>query len=265
MANNSLLPIGAFSSATQLSAKALRLYAEHGILTPAKVDSDTGYRYYRPEQVRDARLVRLLRDLDMPLTDIAALLERPASIEGALKRHMESLAQRHARQQTTYHATLALLRSITQTTPMSIIERHMPAMDALALPFDADSRTMLVRATALSASLPLKCGMQLPDAAMTFIPLNSALSPHDDTSLELCIPIEALNAIPENHVTRHWPSQSLVCADVSMVDGMLDLVGAADALFDWFDRNGASLRETPRLLLSLQAAQLAWPISPKEI
>ena len=54
-----LLPIGAFSTATQLSAKALRLYAEHGILSPAKIDMDTGYRYYRPDQVQQARLVQI--------------------------------------------------------------------------------------------------------------------------------------------------------------------------------------------------------------
>lgn len=260
MANSSLLPIGAFSSATQLSAKALRLYADHGILLPANVDSDTGYRYYRPEQVRDARLVRLLRDLDMPLTEIAALLGQPASIETALKRHMESLTQRYTRQQKTYHATLTLLSSITHAMQPAIIERKLPAMDALAFPFDADGCNLLSRVQAIRASLQMKSGAQLPDAAVPFIPLNNALQPNEETGLELCIPVDALDAIPQDRATRHWPSQSLVCTDVAIVDGTLDLIGAADALFDWFDRNGMSLRDTPRLMLGTQAVQLAWPI-----
>ena len=43
-----LLPIGQFAAASQLSHKALRLYAERGLLPPAWVDPDSGYRYYRP-------------------------------------------------------------------------------------------------------------------------------------------------------------------------------------------------------------------------
>lgn len=68
------MTIGAFSQATRLSLKALRLYDQLGLLTPARVDSDTGYRYYAPEQVEAARLVFMLRQLDMPLPQIAEVL-----------------------------------------------------------------------------------------------------------------------------------------------------------------------------------------------
>jgi DNA-binding transcriptional MerR regulator len=261
MTSPALLPIGTFSSATQLSAKALRLYAEHGILLPAKVDNDTGYRYYRPDQIRDARLIRLLRELDMPLADIAALFARPAAIDAALKRHMEFLAQRHSRQQTTYLAALALLRSITQVAPAPIIERHLPAFDVLVCPFDADSNTVLARAHAILAKTEGKPYMHLPIPGIAFIPLNSALSRQDETNLELCIPIDASGALDAEHVIRPCKALSLICIDVAICDGTPDLVGAADALFDWFDRRGASLRDTPRLLLGTEVTQLAWPIT----
>ena len=54
-----LLPIGQFAAASQLSHKALRLYAERGLLSPAWVDPDSGYRYYRTEQLRSATLIAL--------------------------------------------------------------------------------------------------------------------------------------------------------------------------------------------------------------
>jgi DNA-binding transcriptional MerR regulator len=41
-----LLNIGAFALATGLSIPALRRYDEIGLLKPAQVDSDTGYRRY---------------------------------------------------------------------------------------------------------------------------------------------------------------------------------------------------------------------------
>ncbi|MFG3335483.1 MerR family transcriptional regulator [Streptomyces tendae] len=69
-----LLTIGAFAARARLSAKALRLYDRLGLLAPAHVDETTGYRYYRAGQVERARLVALLRRLDMPLARIAEVV-----------------------------------------------------------------------------------------------------------------------------------------------------------------------------------------------
>jgi DNA-binding transcriptional MerR regulator len=66
---------GEFAARTRLSRKALRLYDEQGLLRPAAVDPHTGYRSYAPDQVRRARLIGLLRRLDLPLAQIAALLD----------------------------------------------------------------------------------------------------------------------------------------------------------------------------------------------
>ncbi|MGQ4418253.1 MerR family transcriptional regulator [Streptomyces sp. SAS_269] len=68
-----LLTIGAFAKASRLSPKALRLYDELELLRPARVDPDTGYRYYAVEQLRRARLVAWLRRLGMPLAEIRAV------------------------------------------------------------------------------------------------------------------------------------------------------------------------------------------------
>ncbi|WP_437019137.1 MerR family transcriptional regulator [Streptomyces sp. enrichment culture] len=73
--NLELLTIGAFAARARLSAKALRLYDRLGLLAPAHVDEATGYRYYRAGQVERARLVAMLRQLDMPLARIAEVVE----------------------------------------------------------------------------------------------------------------------------------------------------------------------------------------------
>ncbi|KKD04085.1 MerR family transcriptional regulator [Streptomyces sp. WM6386] len=70
-----LLTIGAFAARARLSAKALRLYDRLGLLAPAQVDEASGYRYYRAGQVERARLVAMLRQLDMPLARIAEVVE----------------------------------------------------------------------------------------------------------------------------------------------------------------------------------------------
>ena len=72
-----LMTIGAFAGRTRLSPKALRLYDRLGLLSPARVDPDSGYRFYREDQVESARLVGLLRRLDMPLPIIKGILAQP--------------------------------------------------------------------------------------------------------------------------------------------------------------------------------------------
>ena len=66
-----LVPIGRFSRMTRLSIKALRLYDGLGLLTPAWVDPSSSYRYYRLGQANRAEAIRVLRQVDMPLEEIA--------------------------------------------------------------------------------------------------------------------------------------------------------------------------------------------------
>lgn len=69
-----LLMIGAFSRRTRLLLKALRIYDESGLLRPVLVDPHTGYRYYSEDQAELARLIGLLRTLEMPLARIAEVV-----------------------------------------------------------------------------------------------------------------------------------------------------------------------------------------------
>lgn len=70
-----VLSIGELAVASGLTAKALRLYDELKLLTPAEVDQSDGYRYYAPEQVEQARFVARLRSAGVPLVRIAAILQ----------------------------------------------------------------------------------------------------------------------------------------------------------------------------------------------
>ena len=74
MTSKGLMPIGQFSKCCRLSIKALRHYDEEGVLRPAYVDAETGYRYYARPQAREAVLIAMLRSLDIPLASVAALL-----------------------------------------------------------------------------------------------------------------------------------------------------------------------------------------------
>ncbi|WP_446217673.1 MerR family transcriptional regulator [Micromonospora sp. IBHARD004] len=76
-----LLTIGAFARAARLTPKALRLYDELGLLPPAAVDPQSGYRLYEPGQLDRARLIAALRRAGMPLANVRAVcgLDRAAA------------------------------------------------------------------------------------------------------------------------------------------------------------------------------------------
>jgi hypothetical protein len=59
-----LMPIGGFARLCRLSVKRLRHYDDLGLLRPAWVDPDSGYRYYRADQAREALSIGLLRSPD---------------------------------------------------------------------------------------------------------------------------------------------------------------------------------------------------------
>jgi DNA-binding transcriptional MerR regulator len=68
------MSIGEFAVRSRLSQKALRLYDELGLLLPAQVDPDSGYRFYEPDQLEQARLVAALRQIGVPLTEVKVIV-----------------------------------------------------------------------------------------------------------------------------------------------------------------------------------------------
>jgi hypothetical protein len=89
------LTAGEFQAATGLSAKALRLYVERGILTPAWVDPGSGYRYFSRDQLQHGLMVDLLRRAAVPLAELAGAgsfsFDRWRDAL-ALRRHMEDFS-----------------------------------------------------------------------------------------------------------------------------------------------------------------------------
>lgn len=114
------LTIGDFSRATQLSVKTLRHYHRVGLLAPADVDADTGYRWYTTDQIQTAQVIRRFRDLDMPLGQINAVLTAPdlGTRNELIAAHMASLEQNLARTQSAVASLRDLLAGPSGVGPV---------------------------------------------------------------------------------------------------------------------------------------------------
>lgn len=94
--NTSRLTIGEFSKLCRLTVVTLRHYDRVGLLTPAEIDSITGYRYYRYDQVDVALQIGLLRSLDVAIAELRPFVTGTTSLE-------ELLAEQRARLTTQMH------------------------------------------------------------------------------------------------------------------------------------------------------------------
>lgn len=72
-----MLTIGAFSALSRVSPRMLRYYDAMGLLRPAYVGEENGYRYYAEAQLGDVARIWQLQDYGFPLAEIAGLLALP--------------------------------------------------------------------------------------------------------------------------------------------------------------------------------------------
>lgn len=75
MNKENIFSIGEVSKMFHVSVSSLRHYEALGLLTPEYISSDSGYRYYGPEQFEVLNTIRYLRALDMPLSEIKDFLQ----------------------------------------------------------------------------------------------------------------------------------------------------------------------------------------------
>lgn len=73
--------IGTVARLAQVSVRTLRHYDEIGLLPPAAVNPQTGYRYYSAEQLHRLHRILVLRDLGLPLAEIRELVDRDVTVE----------------------------------------------------------------------------------------------------------------------------------------------------------------------------------------
>jgi DNA-binding transcriptional MerR regulator len=126
------MQIGRFARLTGLTVKALRHYDELGLLRPAGVDPESGYRSYEPEQAERAVTIRMLRQLEVPLDDIARVLD---SDDPALQKRLLVDRQRRTAERQVQ------LTWIRQRLQSLIDEKETPVTDHRTLGVDLFNKT----------------------------------------------------------------------------------------------------------------------------
>jgi DNA-binding transcriptional MerR regulator len=266
-----LLSIGEFAAATQLSPKALRLYDEQRLLPPASVDAANGYRYYLSDQVPVGRLIRTLREMGLPLTDVASVIAMEGAKAGMLLTQLaKELDRRYAHEKRAFHEALVLMRGPAHADTPTVEERGRAATGVAVRAFVADRRQFVERfriEVRETEALLKRVGI-----ASTGEPYCSLIDPlsGEEGRLEVLIPIGIPEQLPASVSIRQLSAAP--CAAIVVETRHThasDLTAALDALFDWFDRRGHRAIEAP--LVSIVASEaglrteVLWAYEPASV
>lgn len=90
-AEETLLKIGEVADFFQISVKAVRIYEKKGIIVPAYIDPESGYRYYTPDQLHQLAALLELKALGFSLDEIKDVMVGESSKEALYKAMQEKL------------------------------------------------------------------------------------------------------------------------------------------------------------------------------
>jgi DNA-binding transcriptional MerR regulator/effector-binding domain-containing protein len=268
-----LLGMGAFARRSRLSHKALRLYAQHGLLEPAVIDEVTGYRRYGEEQLRDARLVRMMRRLDMPIVRVAELLaarrEEQAAMLQSYWRETEDRVQRQralaehllsslSGGKGSYEMFEVQVRDAPEQTVLTE-QRHV-TVDALSEFIQAAGTRHLVASESIGG----------PSGA-AFIVYHGDVSEDSDGPVEVCLPVDETRADTLSAPIRVEPAHSEAFVTVTKAQIRYpDILSAYDAVESWIAQQGKTATGSPREIvfkdmmnseIDEPVADIAFPIS----
>ncbi|GAA4851722.1 MerR family transcriptional regulator [Kitasatospora terrestris] len=244
-----LLSIGAFARRARLSQKALRLYDRQGVLRPDRVDPATGYRYYREGRLDEARLIVLLRGLDMPLATIAEVLALPGpEAAEAVARYWEGVERRVAGQRSLAdHLRVQLSGGEGMTDMYEIKQREVPEQLVL-------TEQRHIRPEELPVWIPRSCDRLIGLAAeyggvagAPFVVYHGEVNEDGDGPVEMCVPIDPARAagLTAPHRTEPAHREAYTRLVKSQVE-YPQILSAYDAVFRWLGAGGLTAGDAPR-------------------
>jgi len=133
-----MFSIGEFARLGSVSARTLRHYDEIGLLRPARVDQDTGYRRYTADQLGQLNRIAALKELGLSLTQVGRLLAgiTVGELQGMLMLRRAQLEQELDANLNQLRGVEARLRSIEREGAMpadDITIKKIPAMGVVAI------------------------------------------------------------------------------------------------------------------------------------
>lgn len=249
---NDLLSIGAFASLTRLSIKALRLYDQLGLLEPRQVDPQTGYRFYSIDQLSSARMIRNMRDMDMPLATIrqvlAALPSSPATAEALVREYAEMREWQANQIRVQVEQFVQQIQQEQNPMSFEVNVKTIPTQQVLSLTHRV--KVGKLESTILQSIKELNTLAREQNASASDAPFgiyHGTINEQDDGPIEICLPVSGQVKTQGNVVAKQLEGGNAACVTlVGKQCSFPEVLGGYDAAADWIQKNGYEMAESPR-------------------
>jgi DNA-binding transcriptional MerR regulator len=240
--SDQLIGIGEFSRRSWLSPKALRLYERLGLLVPAHVGEENGYRSYRERQLATARLVAALRRLDMPLAEVAKVVAAPEADAGRLvQAYWDDVERRTASQrELARHLCIQLSRDEGSYEMYEVEEREVPEQVVLTEQRHVTADELPAWIEAAGHRLLRSAEERGGQAGPMFVVYHGEVSEDSDGPAEVCVPVVANGS--GDVATRIEPAHREAYTRITKAQvGYPQILSAYDAVTGWIRSRGLTI------------------------
>jgi DNA-binding transcriptional MerR regulator len=201
------ISIGEFARRSRLSLKALRLYDKRGVLVPSRVDRASGYRYYDTAQLDQARLVVMMRDLQLPLKAVRELLAcDPAEAGKRIAEHWRDAEAAHDARRELADYLVSRLNG-KKSVVYEVATREMPERSLLCLKRNVDVKTQFAFGKEFIAILRERPVPKIEGRAGAAFCIHwGMVSGDSDGPVEWCVPVPQAQA---RALAGHYPELTL--------------------------------------------------------
>ena len=244
--------IGEFSKLAMISIRMLRHYDEIGLLRPDTVDPFTGYRYYSAAQLAAIGRIQLLREMGLPLAQIARMLElldQPQKLGAFLQAQQLELKQQQqslARRLSLVQSAIDRLRKEQTMKQFHVEKKVFPQMKVAALrkvlPSYAQEHQLWIEMNEAFCTLGPGAKLFEKKYAMAVF--------FDEGFREQDVDVEIRVQLPENFPDGHAPVGNVlfttippVTAATVILNGSYDRIGQVyEEIAQWVEENGCRMQ-----------------------
>lgn len=269
---SNLVPIGRFSKISHLSVKTLRHYDSLGLLRPAHVDGESGYRYYSIAQGLEAEVITQLRALDMPLEEIRSVLKaRDAGKRlEVLARHRTRVeAEIAEKQEALAYLDRLLRRPLDQLIPYAVHVKTVTEETSLSIRSRIPLAVVDGAVPRLLTEIEAYLGaLGESTTGSPFVVCHESEYPEKDGDAEVGVPVGRL-LVGRGRVRHSVLSGGLVAATLH-AGPHAQIAPAYHALAAWIQAHGHETEGPPRenwlvgpretAEVSEHRTEVAWPI-----
>ena len=247
MGVRSVYRIGLFSKINKVTVKTLRYYDEIGLLKPAHVDEENGYRYYTSEQLPLIHKIIALRQIGFSIDEILAIFSGNdvAEIFAQRKRELKALIEESSEQLSRITHYLREMKG-DFTMNYEVATKELPEVivysKRMIVPnYDAYFELIPKIGEEITAANPgLKCAV--PEYC--FIIYHDGEYKEKDIDIEFC---EAVTAWGKDTDTIKFKSMEKTFAACVLHKGPYQTIPNAYAYaFKWIAENGYVVTGNPR-------------------